>query len=135
MDIHAPDYWFFEETADKFGMLDPTTGQITEIPLSTTANPQVDGITAGPDGTVWFTEFNTNQIGMIDTDTDQITEFPLNTPGADPYGIVEGPDGNIWFTEAGAEPDREDQPDDSRHPGVLDRLLGQRRRREHHRRA
>ncbi len=99
----APDYWFFEETADKFGFIDPTTGEITELPPLSTADPQVNGITAGPDGTIWFTEFNANQIGMIDTDTDAITTFPLQTPGAEPYGIVEGPDGNIWFTEARAD--------------------------------
>jgi virginiamycin B lyase len=98
----VPDYWFFEETADKFGAINPTTGQITEIPLQTTANPQVDEMTPGPGGTIWFTEYNTNRIGMINTDTDQITEFPLPTAGARPYGIVEGPDGTIWFTEAGA---------------------------------
>ena len=98
----APEYWFFEQSADKFGAIDPTTGHITELPPLTVANPQVDGITAGPGGTIWFTEFNTNRIGMIDTDTDQITEFPLTTPDAHPYGIVEGPDGTIWFTEAGA---------------------------------
>ncbi len=76
----VPDYWFFEETADKFGFIDPTTGDITELPPLTTANPQVDGIAAGPDGTVWFTEFNTNKIGMINTDTNAITEFTVPTP-------------------------------------------------------
>ena len=98
----VPDYWFFEQTADKFGAIDPTTGHITETQPLTFANTQVEGITPGPSGTVWFTEFNHNQIGMIDTDTDQITEFPLPTAGAQPYGIVAGPDGNIYFTEAGA---------------------------------
>jgi streptogramin lyase len=98
----APPYWFVEQAALKFGAIDPTTGQIREIPFMTSGNPQIDGITAGPGGTVWFTEFNTNRIGMINTDTDQITEFPLTTTNAHPYGIVEGPDGNIWFTEAGA---------------------------------
>ena len=98
----VPDYWFFEENADKFGTIDPTTGQITEVPLPDNAGTQVTGITAGPGGTVWFTETNTNRIGMIDTDTDKITEFPVPTPNAQPYGIVEGPDGTIWFTEAGA---------------------------------
>ncbi len=95
-------YWFFEEAAEQFGAIDPTNGQITEVPLLSTGSPQVDGITPGPGGTVWFTEFNTDRIGVIDTDTDQITEFPLSTPGAEPYGIVEAPDGTIWFTEAGA---------------------------------
>ena len=97
----VPEYWFFEQSADKFGAIDPTTGHITELPPLTTANTQVAGITAGPGGTIWFTESNTDQIGVIDTGTDQINEFKLN-PGADPYGIVEGPDGTIWFTEAGA---------------------------------
>jgi streptogramin lyase len=95
-------YWFFEEAGDQFGVINPISGQITEIPLLTTTNPQVEGITAGPNGTVWFTEFNTDQIGMINTANDQIAEFPVITPGAEPYGIVQGPDGNIWFTEAGA---------------------------------
>ena len=98
----VPDYWFFEQKAEQFGAIDPTTGHITEVPLPAGDNPQVDGITAGPGGTVWFTEPNTNRIGMIDTDTGAITEFPVPTPGALPYGIVEGPDGNMWFTEAGA---------------------------------
>jgi streptogramin lyase len=95
-------YWFFEQAANQFGAINPTTGQITEIPLPTTANPGLNGITAGPNGNIWFTESNMNQIGMINTATHQITEFTPKTPGAQPYGIVEGPDGNIWFTEAGA---------------------------------
>ena len=98
----APEYWFFEQSADKFGAIEPTTGHITETRPLSTANTQVNGITPGPGGTIWFTESNTDRIGVIDTDTDAITEFPLTTPGADPYGIVEAPDGTIWFTEAGA---------------------------------
>ncbi len=95
-------YWFFEEAADRFGVIKPSTGRITEIPLLSAANPEVDGMTAGPNGTVWFTESGTSQIGEINTTNDQVTLFPTITPGAGPYGIVEGPDGNIWFTEAGA---------------------------------
>ena len=95
-------YWFFEETADKFGVINPSTGLITEIPLLSVSDPQVEGITAGPMDTVWFTASGTSQIGEINTTNDQITLFPTRTPGAEPYGIVEGPDGNMWFTEAGA---------------------------------
>ena len=95
-------YWFFEEAADQFGVIDPSTGKINEIPLLSTAGTTVMGITAGPNNTVWFTENNTSQIGMINTSTDEITEFPTTTPGSQPYGITQGPDGNIWFTESGA---------------------------------
>ena len=131
----VPDYWFFEESADQFGVIDPTTGQITELPLRTSGNPQVDGITAGPNGTVWFTEFNTDRIGMIDTDTDQITEFPCDHPQR-PAVRDRGRSGRQHVVHrGGGEPDREDQPNDSRLPGVPHRLLGQRRGREHHRRA
>ena len=83
----------------QFGVINPTTGHITEIPLPTPVS-LVGGITAGPKGTVWFTARNTNQLGVISTATDQISLLSVNTPGAEPYGIVEGPDGNIWFTEA-----------------------------------
>jgi streptogramin lyase len=94
-------HWFFEQTADQFGFINPSTGLITEIPLLSISNPDVAGITAGPNGYVWFTAYNTSQIGEINTANDQVTLFPTITPGAEPYGIVEGPDGNMWFTEAG----------------------------------
>ncbi len=95
-------YWFFEETAGQFGVINPSTDLITEIPLLSISKPQVEGLAAGPNGYLWFTVGNTSQIGAINTANDQITLFPTITPGADPYGIVEGPDGNMWFTEAGA---------------------------------
>jgi streptogramin lyase len=95
-------YWFFEQSADQFGVINPKTGVINEIPFLANSDPQVDGMTAGPDGTVWFTEFNSNVIGMINVNTHEITQFPVITPGSEPYGIVQGPDGNIWFTESGA---------------------------------
>jgi streptogramin lyase len=94
-------YWFFEETAGQFGVINATTGLITETPLLSISKPQIDGLAAGPNGYVWFTVNNTSQIGEISTANDQITLFPTFTPGAEPYGIVEGPDGNMWFTEAG----------------------------------
>ena len=93
-------YWFFEENFDQLGVINPTTGQITEVSVPT-AIATVSGLTAGPNGTVWFTAQDTNQIGVISTATDQISLFPVTTAGAQPYGIVQGPDGNIWFTEAG----------------------------------
>ncbi len=95
-------YWFFEETAGQFGVINPSNGLITEIPLLSISNPQVNGLAAGPNGYLWFTVTSPSQIGEINTANDQITLFPTKTPEAGPYGIVEGPDGNMWFTEAGA---------------------------------
>ena len=98
----APGYWFYEESAGRFGVINPTTGHITEVPLATSGNPQVAAIAPGPGGTMWFTEPDADRIGVIDTDTDAITEFAVPTAGARPSGIVEGTDGSMWFTEAGA---------------------------------
>ena len=70
---------------NQFGVINPTTDHITEVPLPT-AVAIVGGITAGPKGTVWFTALNTNQIGVINTATDQVSFFPVITPGAQPSG-------------------------------------------------
>ena len=105
----APDYWFFELTADKFGYIDPTTGHITELPPLSTDDAQVEGLTAGPDGTVWFTEFNTNKIGMINTDTNAITEFTVPTPARRAVRD-RGRSGRQHVVHRGrSEPDRDDQ--------------------------
>ncbi|MFD3589392.1 hypothetical protein [Streptomyces sp. NPDC058683] len=40
-------------------------GDVTEFPITTTADSLPAGIAAGPDGTVWFTELLGNAIGRI----------------------------------------------------------------------
>src|SRR5262245_55081468 len=71
---------------------------ITEYPVPT-AERDLTGIAAGPDGNVWFTEFSGNKIGRI-TPNGVITEFPIPTADSGPVGITAGPDGNVWFTES-----------------------------------
>ena len=129
----APDYWFFEETADKFGFIDPTTGHITELPPLTTANTQVDGITAGPNGTVWFTELNTNQ----DRHDQHRHGRDYRIHGAHPRRQAvrdRGRSGRQHVVHrGGSEPDREDQPHNGRLPGVPHRLFRPGRTRGHRR--
>jgi streptogramin lyase len=72
-------------------------GSITEF-LVPTAQSNLDGIAAGPDGNLWFTEFDGNKIGRI-SPGGTITEFPVPTLGSHSEGITAGPDGNLWFTE------------------------------------
>ena len=96
--------WFTQGdglVGDEIGVINPTTGTITEVIVHThpAAGSFGAGITAGPDGNVWFTDSSTNAIGMISPITHAISEFPLPTANAGPRGITEGPDGNLWFTE------------------------------------
>jgi virginiamycin B lyase len=59
----------------------------------------LDGITAGPDGTVWFTDTDAGAIGSI-TPNGSFTEFVQDHtfPNASfVQGIATGADGNLWF--------------------------------------
>jgi virginiamycin B lyase len=83
-------------TGDICGIYD-----VFEVP---TANAQVRGITAGPDGALWFTEFTGNKIGRIPTNvgaSTDIREFSIPTANSGAIAIVAGSDGNLWFVEPG----------------------------------
>jgi len=99
--VAGPDgnLWFIENSANKIGMIDPTTHAMSEFPIPT-ANSNPWGITAGPDGNIWFTERNASKIGMINLATDKITEFSTPTKQSSPVGITAGPDNTVWFIEA-----------------------------------
>ncbi|HET6149696.1 MAG TPA: choice-of-anchor D domain-containing protein [Polyangia bacterium] len=92
--------WFSETAAGMIGSYDPTTGMITEYPLSATSAPV--GIAAAPDGSLWFTESGTDTIGRLVVNPDStvsISEFPMRV-GMAPTGLALGADGAFWFTEA-----------------------------------
>ena len=96
------DLWFYETNSNRFGMLNPTSGAITEYPaLFFAANPAIYEITAGSDGNIWFTEPDLNEVGVFDIKTDVISQFTMPLPDTQPQGIAAGPDGNVWFTEGG----------------------------------
>ncbi len=69
-----------------------------EFSAGISANSNLQGIAAGPDGNLWFTESDGNRIGRI-TPAGIVTEFSIPTAISYPRGIAAGPDGNLWFTE------------------------------------
>jgi virginiamycin B lyase len=94
--------WFYETNSNKFGMLNPSSGAITEFPaLFFSANPAIYQIAAGPDGNIWFTEPNLNDVGVFDIKTGVISQFTMPLPDTQPQGITAGADGDMWFTEGG----------------------------------
>jgi virginiamycin B lyase len=102
--------WFTESTALKVGRLVPSTGAITEFPVSVPAsstsgeptNMQVRDIVAGPDGALWFDVqqvasakvMPTGYVGRVTT-SGVITLFAVPN-GDQPIGIQAGADGNLW---------------------------------------
>ena len=94
--------WFYEATSNVFGMLNPSSGAITEYPLLPFASsPVIYQIIAGPDGNIYFTEPSLNEIGVFDIKTDLISQFTMPLADTQPQGITVGGDGNLWFTEGG----------------------------------
>ncbi len=80
------------------GVLNPTTGAVTTIPLPSTA---AYGIAAGPDGKMDFTAstlFGQSYLGTVDPTTHAVIQYAVPQFG-NVGTIALGPDGNLWFTE------------------------------------
>ncbi len=93
--------WFTDLGANRVGMINPTTHDISVFATPTLLSQPL-GITAAPDGNLWFAEFNANKIASIDPTTHAISEFPIPTARASTHSITAGRDGNLWFDEDGS---------------------------------
>jgi len=94
--------WFTEEntSANKIGMINPTTHIITEFTAGISPFVLPYQITSNPDGNLYFTEYDGNKIARITT-AGVVTEFTIPGPASYPSYIVSGPDGALWFTQVG----------------------------------
>jgi len=73
----------------------PTTGQVTEVTLPSTAGPP-GSIATGSDGSLWVgTLTQIVQVPLVGSPTG----FPLAASSDARNGIASGADGNLWFTE------------------------------------
>jgi virginiamycin B lyase len=81
------------------GRVIPSTGAITEFPLTYNGTP-LDSIALGADGNIWFTRGEAT-VGKM-TPNGGITEFPVH-PAGEPLGsLALGPDGDMWFGDGPA---------------------------------
>ena len=84
-------------------------GTVTEIPLGSSVQIYLFGLTSGPDGNVWFADQGCMGLGRCAigrlTPQGQITLFErgLNR-GSLPFTIVTGAGGDLWFTDNGRRP-------------------------------
>jgi streptogramin lyase len=93
--------WFTELNADALGMLDPHTGQIRQIPVSSDRSVQKlnpYGITVDPLGMVWFTEASGNHVGRLEPGTGKISFFRMSGPAYPLMEVSSDAHGAIWIT-------------------------------------
>ena len=96
----APDgkIWYTAQRQGALGILDPSTGQIRQVPLGEGSAPH--GVIQGPDGAAWITDGGQNAIVRYDPKTEKIDVWKL--PEEVGYanlntGAFDG-DGVHWFT-------------------------------------
>lgn len=96
----APDgsVWYTGQGSGEMGRLEPSTGEVTLIPLGEGSRPH--GVIVGPEGDAWVTDGGLNAIVKVDAKTDEVTSYPL--PESTGYANLNTAtfDGNgvLWFT-------------------------------------
>ena len=111
--VEGPDgmiYFSDKGTTPSIGVIDPSTGAITEYSIAANGGnagsvPQAQ-MAVGPDGNIWFADGgSTKAIGEFDPTTHAVSEFSAGlNAGSLPSAVALGPDGNLWFTDRGASP-------------------------------
>lgn len=97
------DIYFCEFGTNTIGKVNPSTLDITEIPLPQGARPR--RIASNPDGLIYYSDFARGYLGQLDPKTGKVQEWP--SPGGDgsePYAIASTADGIVWYVETGAKP-------------------------------
>jgi virginiamycin B lyase len=90
--------WFTAQQANKYGSLNPTTGEVKLYDVATTrALPY--GLQRAPDGSLWIALFGTNKLGHLDPATAKLTEIDLPNAGARPRRLAVTSDGRVWYSD------------------------------------
>jgi hypothetical protein len=96
--------WFTEVLPGKLGLLDPTTGTLTELPVPALARgpPALYALVIDHRGTIWFVDVGANALVRYAPGKQTLTFFHLSLPGSAPFGLTLDPAGNVWFTAGGS---------------------------------
>jgi virginiamycin B lyase len=97
--------WFTELQFGKLGMIDTTTGEVSELNVPGTFGGPEDlhGIVTTPDGAIWFTSSGANALVRYSPSIANYTFFQLPLAGSDPFGLALDATGKLWFTAGGGQ--------------------------------
>ena len=89
--------WYTGQGSGVLGWLDPTTGDVVEIPLGEGSRPH--GVIVDDEGTPWITDGGLNAIVSVDPDTQEVTIYPMpDFNNANLNTAVFDDEGTLWFT-------------------------------------
>ena len=96
----APDgkVWYTAQRQGALGILDPTTGEVEQVPLGEGSAPH--GVITGSDGKAWITDGGQNAIVSFDPASRQVAVYPLpeETGYANLNTAAFDGNGTLWFT-------------------------------------
>lgn len=95
--------WFTEMNADAIGKLNPGSGSVTSIPLSSPSTVQQlnpYGIAIDREGMIWFTEAGKGAIGRYNPQTRALRTYsePGGKAGISFMEVTSDPTGKLWLT-------------------------------------
>jgi len=67
--------WFSAQRSGHLGILDPSSGKVTLVPLGENSSPH--GVVAAADGAPWLTDGGQNAIVRVDPKTREVKAWPL----------------------------------------------------------
>jgi virginiamycin B lyase len=88
--------WFTAQSAGYLGWLDPSTGEVRQIPLGAHSAPH--GVIVGPDGAPWITDGGQNAIVRVDPGTSAVQVFSVPGRNANLNTATFDRTGTLWFT-------------------------------------
>jgi virginiamycin B lyase len=90
--------WFSAQRSGELGRLDPKSGKVEMIPLSSRSSPH--GVILGADGAPWLTDSGQNAIVRVDPKTREVKSWPLpeGTGYANLNTAIFDRAGIHWFT-------------------------------------
>lgn len=89
--------WFTAQAGGYLGWLDPSNGEVRQIPLGQHSAPH--GVIVGPDGAPWVTDGGQNAIVRVDPGGGSVQAFPLSIQqNADLNTETFDRNGILWFT-------------------------------------
>jgi virginiamycin B lyase len=96
--------WFTEVLPGKLGLLDPTTGTLTELPVPALSgrSPALFALVIDHQDAIWFVDGGAGTLVRYAPRKHTLTFFQLSLSGSAPFGLTLDPVGRLWFTAGGS---------------------------------